>query len=189
MHDCQNYLGAGSSLGGSEKNRGTVITSLQLAFRRRDRNFTPFTIPLAMKKMPDTFSIDCACLQISPFETVILYSFWAFIQIKSPKMQSWNIFLIAALNMLPSPLIKTIKPPDKKAFLHRRTVKFQFVCQKLCFNIPLAELLQKHVGLLDLSAKYQKSLVCLRKDVPYGRFMKAYRTTTCERLQGHPTRT
>ena len=30
--------------------------------------------------MPDTFSIDFACLQISgqisPFETVILYSFW-----------------------------------------------------------------------------------------------------------------
>ena len=30
-----------------------------------------------MKNMPDTFSIDFACLQISPFETVILYSFWA----------------------------------------------------------------------------------------------------------------
>ena len=40
----QNYLGGGSSLGGSEKNRGTVITALQLAFRRHDRNFTPFTI-------------------------------------------------------------------------------------------------------------------------------------------------
>ena len=44
LHDCQNYLGGGSSLGGSEKNRGTVITSLQLAFRKHDRNFTPFTI-------------------------------------------------------------------------------------------------------------------------------------------------
>ena len=30
-----------------------------------------------MKNMPDTFSIDYLCLQISPFETVILYSFWA----------------------------------------------------------------------------------------------------------------
>ena len=29
-----------------------------------------------MKNMPDTFSIDFACLQISPFETVILYNFW-----------------------------------------------------------------------------------------------------------------
>ena len=42
--ECQNYLGGGGGLGGSKKNRGTVITSLQLAFRRRDRNFTPFTI-------------------------------------------------------------------------------------------------------------------------------------------------
>ena len=44
LDECQNYLGAGSSLGGSEKNRGTVITSLSLALRRRDMNFTPFTI-------------------------------------------------------------------------------------------------------------------------------------------------
>ena len=73
--------GTGDSLGGSEKNRGTVITSLQLAFRRCDRNFTPITFinyetPLAMKNMPDAFSIGFVCLQISPFETVILYSFW-----------------------------------------------------------------------------------------------------------------
>ena len=36
-------LGAGGGLRGSEKNRairGTVITSMQLAFRRRDRNFS-----------------------------------------------------------------------------------------------------------------------------------------------------
>ena len=44
LRERQNYLGGGRSLGGSEKNRGTVITSLQLAFRRRERNFTPFTI-------------------------------------------------------------------------------------------------------------------------------------------------
>ena len=37
-----------------------------------------------MKNMPDTFSIDFACLQISPFETVTLYSFWIFPEIKSP---------------------------------------------------------------------------------------------------------
>ena len=30
-----------------------------------------------MKNIPDTFSIYFACLQVSPFETVILYSFWA----------------------------------------------------------------------------------------------------------------
>ena len=28
-----------------------------------------------MKNMPDTFSIDFACLQISPFKAVILHSF------------------------------------------------------------------------------------------------------------------
>ena len=44
LHECQNYLGGRGGLGGNKKNRGTVITSLQLAFRRRDRNFTPFTI-------------------------------------------------------------------------------------------------------------------------------------------------
>ena len=44
LHEFQNHLGDGGGLGGSEKNRGTVITSPQLAFRRRDRNFTPFTI-------------------------------------------------------------------------------------------------------------------------------------------------
>ena len=146
-----------------------------------------------MKKMPDTFSIDCACLQISPFETVILYSFWAFIQIKSPNMQSWNIFLIAALSMLASPQIKTVKPlykkggiSDRPSFLYRRNVKFQLVCQKLCFNIPLAGLLQKHVGLLDLSTKYQKSLLCLRKDVTYGRFMKEFRNDDLSTTSGAP---
>ena len=82
-----------------------------------------------MKKMPDTFSIDCACLQISPFETVILYSFWAFIQIKSPKKQSWNIFLIAALSMLASPQIKTANLPIKReAFLTGRL---------FCIGVPL----------------------------------------------------
>ena len=45
LDECQNYLrGAEEGLGGSEKNRETVITSLQLAFRRHDRNFTTFTI-------------------------------------------------------------------------------------------------------------------------------------------------
>ena len=35
LHGCQNYLGDGGGLGGSEKNRGTVITSLQLVFMER----------------------------------------------------------------------------------------------------------------------------------------------------------
>ena len=137
-----------------------------------------------MKNMPDIFSIDFACLRISPFETVILYSFWAFLQIKSPNMSSWNIFLIQALSELASPQIKTVKPPDKKGgiSLHRRTFKFQFVCQKLCYNIPLAGLLQKHVGLLDLSAKYQKSFLCLRKMCLMVVLWKRIETTTCQRL-------
>ena len=70
-------------MAGSEKNKGTVITSLQLASRRRDRNFTPFTIHYLRNSAGDekhgrrTFSIDIACLQISPFKAVILHSFWA----------------------------------------------------------------------------------------------------------------
>ena len=32
LDECQNYLGGGGGLGGSEKNRGTVLTSLQLTF-------------------------------------------------------------------------------------------------------------------------------------------------------------
>ena len=44
----KNRGGGGGGGGGGvevrEKNRGAVIISLQLAFRRRERNFTPFTI-------------------------------------------------------------------------------------------------------------------------------------------------
>ena len=140
-----------------------------------------------MKNMADTFSIDFACLQISPFETVTLYAASGHRQID---MHSWNIFLIEALSMLASPRIKTVKPPDKKpgtcsdrsSFLHRRIVKFQFVWQKQCYNISLAGLLQKHVGLLDSSAKYQKSFVCLRKMCLMVVLWKRMETTTCHRL-------
>ena len=84
-----------------------------------------------MKNMPDTFSIDFACLQIAPFKAVILYSFLLkmrattgntsavrrlkvsgpFLQIKSANIHRWNIFLIEALSMLASPQIKTVEPP------------------------------------------------------------------------------
>ena len=141
-------------LRGSEKNRGTVITSLQLArVQEAWQEFYAFYHSFIKRlrwqwKTCQTHlaSIWRACLQISPFETVILYSFWDI------------------------PQIKTVKPPDKKpsisdrySFLRRRSVKFQFVWQKRCYNIPLAELLQKHVDLRDSSAKCQNSLVCLRK--------------------------
>ena len=106
-----------------------------------------------MKNMPDMFSINIVYLQISPFKAVILY-----------------IFLIELLSMLASPQIKTVKPPYKKpsisersSFLHRRSVKIQFVWQKLSYHILLVGLLQRHVGLRDSSKKYQKSFVCLRK--------------------------
>ena len=39
-------------------------------------------------------------------------------------------------------------------------LNFQFVWQKLYYNVPLAGLLQKHVGLCDSSTKYQKSFLC-----------------------------
>ena len=44
--------------------------------------------------MPDTFSIDYACLQISLCETVILKCFWAIPRIKIGKHAQENIFLI-----------------------------------------------------------------------------------------------
>ena len=123
-----------------------------------------------MKNMPDTFSIDYACLQISPFETVIYNVSRPFLQIKSANRHKRNIFLIELLSMLASPQTRTIKTHNKKpgisdrsSFLRRHSFKFQFVWQKLCYNIPPAWLLQKHVGLHDLSTKCQKSFVWLHK--------------------------
>ena len=119
-----------------------------------------------MKNMPDTFSIDFACLQISRFETVILNSFWDI------------------------PQIKTVKPPDKKpsisdrySFLRRRSVKFQFVWQKRCYNIPLAELLQKHVDLRihPQNAKIP-SCVCARCALWYDESVRFIETTTSQSL-------
>ena len=66
-----------------------------------------------MKKMPDTFSIYFACLQISPFETVIsVYSFWAIPSCKIRKLAQVKHF--PNRSMLASQQIKTVKPPDKK---------------------------------------------------------------------------
>ena len=83
--------------------------------------------------------------------------------------------------MLASPQIKTVKPPDKKpgfsdrlSFLPRCSVKFQFVWQKLCYNILLAGLPQKYVGLRDSYAKYQKILRVFAQEVPYGGIIKGY---------------
>ena len=92
------------------------------------------------------------------------------LQIKSASRHKRNIFLIESLSMLASPQTRTVKTHDKKpgisdrsSFLHQRSVKFQFVWQKLCYNIPPAWPLRKHVGSHDLSTKCQESFVCLRK--------------------------
>ena len=118
-----------------------------------------------MKNMPDTFSIYFArykyLLSKQWFYTVSR----PFLQIISANMHRWNIFLlIELLSMLASPQISP-QPgiSDRSSFLCWRSVKFQFVCQKLCYIIPLAGLLQKHVGLRDSSSEYQKSFVCWRK--------------------------
>ena len=83
--------------------------------------------------------------------------------------------------MLASPQIETVKPPDKKpgfsdslSFLPRHSVKFQFVWPKLCYNILLAGLPQKYVGLRDSYAKYQKNLRVFAQEVPYGGIIKGY---------------
>ena len=83
--------------------------------------------------------------------------------------------------MLASSQIKTVKPPDKKpgfsnrlSFLPQRSVKFQFVWEKLCYNIVLARLLQKYVGLHDSYAKYQKILSVFAQEVPYGGIIKGH---------------
>ena len=122
-----------------------------------------------MKNMQDTFSIYFACLQIPPFilKQWIYTVSGPFLQIKWANMHRSNIFLIEALSMLASPQIKTVKPSDKKPgisersfFLRRRSVKCQFVRRKLCYNIPLVGLLQKHVCLRESSSEYQKSFMC-----------------------------
>ena len=41
--------GVGHGLRGGEKNRGAVLTSLQLTFGGHERDFTPFTILLFKK--------------------------------------------------------------------------------------------------------------------------------------------
>ena len=135
--------------------------------------------------MPDTFSIDFACLQISSFEKVILYSFWDIPPVKIGKHAQVKHFPNPSAKRARLPQIKTVKLPDKKpgisdrsSFLRRRSVKFQFVWPNCVqYNIPLAGLLQKHVGIRDSSATYQKCFVCLALYYESVRFIE---TTTCQ---------
>ena len=108
-----------------------------------------------MKNMPDTFSIDFACLQISRFETVILYSFWDI------------------------PQIKTVKPPDKSQAFPTGTLSYVGVA--LNFNsfgrngittFPWPSCF-KSMLTYGFIRKMPKFLRVFAQDVPYG-MMKAY---------------
>ena len=99
--------------------------------------------------MPDTFSTDFVCLQISPLETVILHNFWDIHPNSIGKHAQVKHFANGSAKQARLTTIKPVKPPDKKpgisdrsSLLRRRSVKFQFAWQKRCYNIPLAELLQ-----------------------------------------------
>ena len=67
----------------------TLVPEVFLDFSSRKRSTASreaaTTSPLAMKKMPDAFSIYFACFQIPPFETMILNSFWAITSCKIGK--------------------------------------------------------------------------------------------------------
>ena len=95
--------------------------------------------------------------------------------------------------MLASPQTKMVKTPDKKpgisdrsSFLCRCGVKFQFVWQKLCYNIPSGRAASKACWLMWFIHKIPKIVCVFVQDVPYG--MKAcvflYRnanlSTTCQ---------
>ena len=92
-----------------------------------------------MKNMPDTLSIYFACLQISPFETVILYRFWAFPPNKIGKHAQVKHFPNRSTKHARFTTDLNGKPPDKKpgisdrsSFLRWRNFKFQFVWQNDC---------------------------------------------------------
>ena len=74
-----------------------------------------------MKNMPDTFSINFACLQISSFEKVILYSFWDIPSGKIGKHAQVKHFPIQVLSMLAHHRLKRLNLPIKcQAFLTGR---------------------------------------------------------------------
>ena len=86
--------GVGHGLRGGEKNRGAVLTSLQLTFRGHERDFTPFTILLFNKlcfqwKLCQTHLGSFSMLQTSPtqFRNRVFYinSYWNILLIKIGK--------------------------------------------------------------------------------------------------------
>ena len=95
------------------------------------------------------------------------------LQIKSANMHRWNMLLIEALSMLASPQIKMIKPPDKKPGISDRlfflcwcSVEFQFVWQKLCYNIH-GRAASKACWLMWFILRIPKILHVLAQDVPH----------------------
>ena len=63
--------------------------------------------------MPDTFSTDFSCLQISPFETIILYNFGDIHANSIGKKAHVKQFANGTRKYARLTTIKTVKPPDK----------------------------------------------------------------------------
>ena len=135
-----------------------------------------------MKNMQDTFSIDFACLQIQ----YLLSKQWIytvsmpFLQIKSANIPRWNIFIIEVLSMLASPLIKMVKPPDKKpgisdrsSFLRQRSVELQHspcrAASKACWLMWFIHKIPKILWVCSRCALWQ-----------YYEIVRFIETTTCQ---------
>ena len=116
-------------------------------FRRRDRNFTPFTIHQLRNSAGDEKhtrhikQLFILCLQISPFETVILYSFWAIPPNKIGKHAPVKHFPNRSGKHARLTTDLNGKPPDKKPaiseslfFLRQRSFKFHFLWQNDCIT-------------------------------------------------------
>ena len=118
--------------------------------------------------MPDTFSIDFACLQISSFEKVILYSFWDIPPVKIGKHAQVKHFPNPSAKRARLPQIKTVKLPDKKpgisdrsSFLRRRSVKFLVrLAESVLQNSP-GRAASKATWLHYSSSGYTKNCSCV----------------------------
>ena len=125
-----------------------------------------------MKNMPDIFSIDFACFQTSPFETVILCTcitvMGTFFQIKSANMHWWNSGKHVHFNsdhwkFLTRVISLHLCSINFNLFGRNSVSLFKTPQTSEINNIPLAGLLQKHVSLGDWASKHQNSFVCLHK--------------------------
>ena len=139
--------------------------------------------------MADTFSINFACLQISSFEKVILYSFWDIPPVKIGKHAQVKHFPNPSAKHARLPQIKTVKPPDKKpgisdrsSFLRRRSRRFQFVWPNCVTTFPWPGCFKSMLAyVIHPQNTKNPSCVCSRCALWYEsvRFME---TSTCQRL-------